>query len=54
MNNIISVRIERATNEYGNTIYELKIEHLSADNLSVITELDFDDVYKAFQYLNTI
>jgi hypothetical protein len=54
MNNIISVRIERANNLLGETIYRLSIEHLGSDNLSIITELDFDDVYKAFQYLNTI
>ena len=54
MNNIVSVRIERANNTLGNMIYRLSIEHLGDDYLPIITELDFDDVYKAFQYLNTL
>lgn len=54
MNNIVSVRIERANNISGDMVYRLTIEHLGDDNLPIFTGIDFDDVYKAFQYLNTI
>jgi hypothetical protein len=54
MNNIVSVRIERTNNKLGETIYSLSIEHLGENYLPITTKLDFDDVYKAFQYLNTL
>ena len=54
MKNIISVRIERTNNSEGDMIYRLMIEHLDDDLYSIITEMDFEDIYKSFEYLNNI
>lgn len=54
MNNIVSVSIDRATNNLGNTIYKLTIEHLDESFSSIITELDFDNIYSSFEFLSTL
>lgn len=46
MNNIVSVKIDRV-----DTIYRLTIEHLDENFYSIMTEIDFEDIYKAFEYL---
>lgn len=53
MNNIVSVNIERANNTQD-MIYRLKIEHLDENLYSTVTEIDFEDIYRAFEHLNNI
>jgi hypothetical protein len=49
MNNIISVKIEREESSY-----KVTIEHLDEQMYPIMTELDFEDIYKAFEYLGNI